>query len=135
MRSSFGVGLGFRARGVKGRKGQCSAFDLDQAGKPGQVHPPSVGIVELRDKADIGKSRIVTEANPALRLDEPADAGVVALHEIHALVDAAYVAGHSLGEYSALCAAGSLGIADAARLLRLARPQSRGETLAHRPRQ
>ena len=30
-----------------------------------------------------------------------------------------YVAGHSLGEYSALCAAGSLSIADAARLLRI----------------
>src|SRR5208283_1102331 len=33
--------------------------------------------------------------------------------------DAAYVAGHSLGEYSALAAAGSLSIADAARLLRI----------------
>ena len=32
---------------------------------------------------------------------------------------AAYVAGHSLGEYSALCAAGSLTLADTARLLRL----------------
>ena len=30
-----------------------------------------------------------------------------------------YVAGHSLGEYSALCAAGSLGIAETARLLHL----------------
>ncbi len=32
---------------------------------------------------------------------------------------ATYVAGHSLGEYSALCAAGSLSLADTARLLRL----------------
>lgn len=32
---------------------------------------------------------------------------------------AAYVAGHSLGEYSALCAAGSVGLADTARLLKL----------------
>ena len=33
--------------------------------------------------------------------------------------DAAFVAGHSLGEYSALSAAGSVSIADAARLLRI----------------
>jgi len=32
---------------------------------------------------------------------------------------AAYVAGHSLGEYSALCAAGSISLADTARLLRV----------------
>ena len=32
---------------------------------------------------------------------------------------ASYVAGHSLGEYSALCAAGTLSLADAARLLKL----------------
>lgn len=33
--------------------------------------------------------------------------------------DAAFVAGHSLGEYSGLCAAGALTIADTARLLRI----------------
>jgi [acyl-carrier-protein] S-malonyltransferase len=33
--------------------------------------------------------------------------------------DAAFVAGHSLGEYSALAAAGSIGIGDTARLLRI----------------
>ncbi len=35
------------------------------------------------------------------------------------IADAAFVAGHSLGEYSALCAAGALSVADAARLLRI----------------
>lgn len=38
---------------------------------------------------------------------------------------AAFVAGHSLGEYSALCAAGSFALGDAARLLRL-----RGQAMA-----
>ena len=36
-----------------------------------------------------------------------------------AVTSAAYVAGHSLGEYSALCAAGAISLADTARLLRL----------------
>ncbi|MEX0969543.1 MAG: ACP S-malonyltransferase [Paracoccaceae bacterium] len=35
------------------------------------------------------------------------------------MADASYVAGHSLGEYSALCAAGALSLGDTARLLRI----------------
>jgi [acyl-carrier-protein] S-malonyltransferase len=35
------------------------------------------------------------------------------------VTDAGFVAGHSLGEYSALCAAGSISLADTARLLRI----------------
>ncbi len=35
------------------------------------------------------------------------------------IADAAFVAGHSLGEYSALCAAGALEVGEAAKLLRL----------------
>ena len=38
--------------------------------------------------------------------------------------DAQFVAGHSLGEYSALCAAGAISLADTARLLRI-----RGEAM------
>jgi [acyl-carrier-protein] S-malonyltransferase len=44
--------------------------------------------------------------------------------DFQAARQAAYVAGHSLGEYSALCGAGSLTLEDAARLLRL-----RGEAM------
>lgn len=42
--------------------------------------------------------------------------------------DAAFVAGHSLGEYSALAAAGAFSIADAARLLRLRGTAMQGAT-------
>ena len=44
--------------------------------------------------------------------------------DFHVGKDAAFVAGHSLGEYSALCAAGSLTLEDTVRLLRL-----RGEAM------
>ena len=64
--------------------------------------------------------RLTRNAQPALFAASMAGLAVLRKatgREITELAD--YVAGHSLGEYSALAAAGTLSIADAARLLRL----------------
>ena len=61
---------------------------------------------------------LTENAQPALMATSIA--AVRALQAEGVLVgSAAYVAGHSLGEYSALCAVGALSLADTARLLRL----------------
>lgn len=61
---------------------------------------------------------LTENAQPALMATSLA--AVRALEAEGVAVDvAAFVAGHSLGEYSALCAAGALELADTARLLRL----------------
>lgn len=61
---------------------------------------------------------LTSNAQPALMATS-----IAALRALEAegfgVTDAAFVAGHSLGEYSALCAAGALSLADTARLLRL----------------
>jgi [acyl-carrier-protein] S-malonyltransferase len=69
-------------------------------------------------EGDIAELTLTRNAQPALMATS-----LAALRAMEAegfgLERAAFVAGHSLGEYSALCAAGSLSLADAARLLRL----------------
>ncbi len=63
---------------------------------------------------------LTANAQPALMATSMAAlAALEAETGFSAARDAAFVAGHSLGEYSALCAAGSLTVEDAARLLRL----------------
>ncbi len=63
---------------------------------------------------------LTANAQPALMAVSVAVARVLEGEGGFALADKAqYVAGHSLGEYSALTAAGSLALADTARLLRL----------------
>ncbi|QJE72418.1 ACP S-malonyltransferase [Aerophototrophica crusticola] len=68
-----------------------------------------------------GDELTLTEnAQPALMAVSVAVTRVLAAEKgLDLKAHAAFVAGHSLGEYSALCAAGGLGLADTARLLRL----------------
>ncbi len=67
---------------------------------------------------DIADLTLTENAQPALMATSIA--AMEALKAEGVGIDAAsFVAGHSLGEYSALCAAGSLSLADTARLLRI----------------
>ena len=63
---------------------------------------------------------LTTNAQPALMATSLAAlAALKAACGFDVARDAAFVAGHSLGEYSALCAAGALSLEDTARLLRI----------------
>ncbi|ADZ70830.1 Malonyl CoA-acyl carrier protein transacylase (MCT) [Polymorphum gilvum SL003B-26A1] len=67
---------------------------------------------------------LTANAQPALMAVSLASMRVLEARGVELKASASFVAGHSLGEYSALAAAGSLKIADAARLLRI-----RGEAM------
>ncbi len=78
-------------------------------------------------EGDSAALTLTQNAQPALMATSIA--AVRALDEAGAGIGVAdFVAGHSLGEYSALCAAGALGLADTARLLR-ARGQAMQEAV------
>ena len=66
---------------------------------------------------------LTQNAQPALMAMSMAVVRALEAEGVH-VTDAAFVAGHSLGEYSALCAAGAFTVSDAAKLLRL-----RGEAM------
>ena len=72
---------------------------------------------------DIDDLTLTRNAQPALMATSMAAMRALEAEGV-AVTDAAFVAGHSLGEYSALCAAGALSLADTARLLRI-----RGEAM------
>jgi [acyl-carrier-protein] S-malonyltransferase len=67
---------------------------------------------------DIETLTLTANAQPALMATSIAALRALEV-EGFGIGQAAFVAGHSLGEYSALCAAGALGLADTARLLRI----------------
>ena len=95
-----------------------------------EAHPAARAVFEEVDEA-LGEklSRLTWEGEAAeLTLTENAQPALMATSiaamralgaEGVAVTSAAFVAGHSLGEYSALCATGALSLADTARLLRL----------------
>lgn len=95
-----------------------------------EAYPAAKAVFDEVDAA-LGErfSALIWEGDPeTLTLTENAQpalmaTSIAAMRALEAegipVTSAAYVAGHSLGEYSALCAAGAISVADAARLLRL----------------
>jgi len=69
-------------------------------------------------EGEIDALTLTENAQPALMATSMAAMAALKAEGI-GLDRAAFVAGHSLGEYSALCAAGTLSLADTARLLRI----------------
>ena len=68
---------------------------------------------------DIEDLTLTANTQPALMAHSVAAARALEAEFGLSAQDAAYVAGHSLGEYSALAAAGAIGLSDTARLLRI----------------
>ncbi len=68
--------------------------------------------------------RLTQNAQPALMAVSIATLRVLEARGVNLSTDSNFVAGHSLGEYSALCAAGTFTLSDTARLLR-----TRGEAM------
>ena len=69
-------------------------------------------------EGDVAELTLTQNAQPALMATSLAAMRALECEGI-GIDHAAFVAGHSLGEYSALCAAGALSLADTARLLRI----------------
>ena len=68
---------------------------------------------------DLETLTLTENAQPALMATSMAVVRALEAEGITVATDVAFVAGHSLGEYSALCAAGALTLSDTARLLRV----------------
>src|SRR6516225_10902576 len=80
----------------------------------------SQNLSELMFEGPEAELTLTANAQPALLATSIATLRVLNTEKgFNAATQATYVAGHSLGEYSALCAADSLTLEDAARLLRL----------------
>ncbi len=115
-----------RAFVFPGQGAQTIGMGLDLA----QAYPAAKAVFDEVDEAlgkplsrliwegDIAELTLTANAQPALMATSLAVLRALEAEGV-TLSDTSFVAGHSLGEYSALAAAGALGIADAARLLRI----------------
>ena len=120
-----------RAFVFPGQGAQAIGMGQDLAGR----YPAARAVFEAVDEAlgqdlsgliaagDIAELTLTRNAQPALMATSMAAMAALEAEGI-GIGAAAMVAGHSLGEYSALCAAGALDLADTARLLRI-----RGEAM------
>lgn len=70
-------------------------------------------------EGEIATLTLTENAQPALMATSIAALRALEAEGIALAAQASFVAGHSLGEYSALCAAGALSLSDTARLLRI----------------
>ncbi|MFN3823620.1 MAG: ACP S-malonyltransferase [Pseudorhodobacter sp.] len=70
-------------------------------------------------EGDIADLTLTQNAQPALMATSIAALRALEAEGLPLVGTAEFVAGHSLGEYSALCATGAIGLADTARLLRI----------------
>ena len=80
----------------------------------------------LVHEGDIADLTLTQNAQPALMATSMAALAALEAEGL-GMAHVSFVAGHSLGEYSALCAAGSISLADTARLLRTRGGGRRGD--------
>ena len=121
MRAFVFPGQGAQAIGM----GRALAESYPQAAAVFSEVDDALGekLSQLIWEGDADTLQLTRNAQPALMATSIAALRALEAEGV-AIAAASYVAGHSLGEYSALCAAGSLDLADTARLLRL-----RGEAM------
>lgn len=115
-------GQGSQAVGMGKALADASAAAREVFGEVDEALGEALSQVIWEGPADV----LTLTANTQPALMAVSLAAIAAMKEAGVTVDnsAGFVAGHSLGEYSALAAAGSLSVADAARLLRI-----RGEAM------
>ena len=116
MRAFVFPGQGAQAVGM----GRALAESWPQAAQVFEEVDEALGekLSALIWEGDIETLTLTANAQPALMATSIAAMRALGAEGIE-IGSAAYVAGHSLGEYSALCAAGAISLPDTARLLRL----------------